>query len=118
MPLTREFKATVQERANKDPAFRAGLLKEAAGCLLNNEVSEAKLLLRDYVNATLGFEELGLITGKQPQSLMRMLGPAGNPSLHNISLIIATLTRYEGLKLQIQAGFDDLKAGRVSTKTR
>ena len=49
MALTRDFKETIQERAKADPAFRVGLLTEAAGCLLNNEPSVAKTLLRDYV---------------------------------------------------------------------
>lgn len=73
MALTRDFIETIQERAKADPAFRVGLLTEAAGCLLNNEPSVAKSLLRDYVNATIGFQELGNIVDKKPSSRMRML---------------------------------------------
>jgi hypothetical protein len=53
MTLTRDFKATIKERAQADPAFRIGLPTEAAECLLNDETELAKALLRDYVNATL-----------------------------------------------------------------
>lgn len=103
MPLTREFRETVKERAQADPAFRVGLLTEAAECLLNNEVAVAKTLLRDYVNATIGFQELGALTEKKPASLMRMLSEKGNPSLDNISRVLASLRRHEGVRLHVRA---------------
>jgi hypothetical protein len=65
MALTRDFKKTVLERAQHDSAFRIGLLTEAVECLLNNEPDVAKTLLRDYVNATLGLQELGHIVHKK-----------------------------------------------------
>lgn len=103
MALTRSFKHTVQKRALNDPEFRIGLLTEAATCLLNDEVGVAKSLLRDYVNATLGFEALGQITGKTPKSLMRMLSEKGNPSLDNIAKVITSLREYEGITLHVTA---------------
>ncbi len=104
MALTRDFKETIMERAQKDPTFRIGLLTEAAECLLNNEVNVAKILLRDYVNATIGFKELANLTDKKPQSLMRMLSEKGNPSLDNISQVMASLRKYEGVELHVSAG--------------
>jgi len=103
MALTRDFKETVLERAKNDPQFRIGLLTEAAECLLNNEVDVAKTLLRDYVNATIGFKELAVRTNKRPQSLMRMLSQSGNPSLENISQLISSLHKYEGVELHVRA---------------
>jgi DNA-binding phage protein len=104
MPLTREFRETVKERAQSDPVFRVGLLTEAAECLLNNEVDVAKTLLRDYINATIGFQELGSLTDKKPASLMRMLSAKGNPSLDNISSVLSSLHRHEGVRLHVSAG--------------
>ena len=103
MALTRDFKKTIKDRAQNDPEFRVGLLTEAAECLLNDEVEVAKTLLRDYVNATLGFKELASLTDKKPESLMRMLSAAGNPSLVNISKVMASLRRHEGVELHVQA---------------
>ena len=103
MALTRDFKETVLERAKNDSQFRIGLLTEAAECLLNNEVDVAKTLLRDYVNATIGFKELAARTNKKPQSLMRMLSRSGNPSLENISQLIESLHKYEGVELRVIA---------------
>ena len=78
MALTRDFKETVKARAETDPEFRRGLLIEALELLMAGEVEAGKMLLRDYVNATLGFKGLADITKKQPKSLMRMLSPNGN----------------------------------------
>lgn len=105
MALTRDFKETILERAKNDPEFRIGLLTEAAECLLNNETDVAKTLLRDYVNATLGFQELGHVLDKKPASLMRMLSKTGNPSIENMSQMIAAVRQHEGVKFHVQAGF-------------
>ena len=49
-------------------------------CLLSAAgVETGKAVLRDYINATIGFRELGGLTDKSPKSLMRMFGPNGNP---------------------------------------
>ncbi|MCY3625932.1 MAG: hypothetical protein OXH71_01435 [Candidatus Dadabacteria bacterium] len=52
MALTRSFRKIVKKRAIRDPEFRIGLLTEAIECVLNYEIDVAKVLLRDYVNAT------------------------------------------------------------------
>jgi len=66
MALTRDFRATVRARAERDPAFRVGLLEEALNALLDDDVETGKILLRDYVNATLGFEVLASEMDKSP----------------------------------------------------
>lgn len=103
MALTRNFRETVLERAQVDPAFRAGLLTEAAECLLSNEPDVAKSLLRDYVNATMGFQKLADMVNKKPTSLMRMLSDKGNPSLDNISQVLAAVRSHEGIELRVTA---------------
>jgi hypothetical protein len=77
MALTRDFKETVQARARRDPAFRQALLQEAVTTMLDGGLKTGKAVLRDYINATIGFEELGRATGTPPKSLMRMFGPRG-----------------------------------------
>ena len=103
MDLTRDLKETILERAKTDAEFRVGLLTEAAECLLNNETAVAKTLLRDYVNATLGFQELANIVNKKPTSLMRMLSDKGNPSIDNMSQVLAAVHQHEGIKLHVSA---------------
>lgn len=104
MALTRDFRETVRQRAQNDREFRVGLLTEAAECFINGEVDEAKTLLRDYINATIGFQELGRITDKNPASLMRMLSEKGNPRAENLARLLGSLRRHEGVELHVQAG--------------
>ena len=102
MVLTRDFRETVRARIERDPAFREERFKEGIDCLLAGDVETGKAVLRDFVNATLGFRELGGLTGKSPKSLMRMLGPDGNPNARNIFEIIGCLQEREGLKLTVR----------------
>ena len=99
MPLTRDFRETVRARIGRDPAFREALLRDGVDCLLAGDVDTGKAVLRDFVNATVGFRELGELTGKSPKSLMRMLGPDGNPNARNLFDIIGCLQAREGLRL-------------------
>lgn len=101
MPLTRDFKKTVQARAQRDPAFREGLLREGVECLLAGDVDAGKIVLRDYINATMGFEELGTLTNKSPKSLMRMFGPSGNPHSRNLLEVISCIQQHEGVQLEV-----------------
>jgi hypothetical protein len=103
MVLTRNFKETIQARIERDPAFREGLLKEGVDCLLSGDIETGKAVFPDYINATLGFEELGTITNKSSKSLMRMFGPAGNPQAKNLFEIIGHLQKREGVHLEVQA---------------
>ncbi len=103
MALTRDFKETIQARVERDPAFREELLKEGVECLLSGDVDTGKAVLRDYINATIGFEELGELTNKSPKSLMRMFGPRGNPQARNLFEIIGYLQKREGLHFEVRA---------------
>ena len=103
MPLTRDFKETVQVRAERDREFREGLLKEGVECLLAGDVETGKIVLRDYINATIGFEELSSLTGMPSKSLMRMFGPSGNPHARNLFQVISQIQQHEGIQLEVSA---------------
>ena len=102
MALTRDFKETIQARVERDPAFREALLKEGVECLLSGDVETGKTVLRDYINATIGFEALGGLTDKSPKSLMRMFGPKGNPQARNLFEIIGYLQEREGVHFELR----------------
>jgi DNA-binding phage protein len=91
MVLTRSFKDTVKARADRDPAFRDALFAEAMDALLAGDVEIGKAILRDYINATIGFEALAKNVGTPAKSLMRMFGPNGNPNANNLFAVIAHL---------------------------
>ena len=103
MVLTRGFNETVQARIRRDPAFREELFKEGIECLLAGDVDTGKAVLRDFINATVGFQELGGLTAKSPKSLMRMFGPNGNPQARNLFEVIGCLQEREGFRLKVQS---------------
>jgi len=103
MALTRDFKETVLARVQADPKFRDALLKEGIETLLAGNVDTGKAILRDYIKATVGFEQLGAVTGSSPKSLIRMFGPAGNPQARNLFSVISHLQRHAGLTLHVTA---------------
>ena len=91
MTLTRDFKQTIVERVKRDPAFANALLDEAATLFLSGEPDAARLILRDLVNATVGFEHLAELTQRPSKSLHRMLSPKGNPSMDNLAAIFSAV---------------------------
>jgi len=101
MALTREFKDTVQARTRRDRKYRKELLREGVECLLAGDLDTGKAILRDYINATIGFEELSRLTRRPAKSLMRMLGPKGNPQARNLFRIVAYLQKKEGFRLKV-----------------
>lgn len=101
MALTREFKDTVVARVQSDPAFAQALLDEAITLFINGEPDSARLILRDLVNATVGFEALADEIQKPAKSLHRMLSKSGNPTMSNISAVVAAITRV--LRVEVHA---------------
>jgi DNA-binding phage protein len=103
MALTRDFKESVRDRAQSDPAFRAALMSEAIELLLSGDVETGRALLRDYINATIGFQELAQKSGLPPKSLMRMFGPSGNPRADNLFAVIRLLQDETGVQIAVKA---------------
>jgi DNA-binding phage protein len=100
--ITRDASQTIQERVQADQAFAAALLNEAASLFLNGEPETARLILRDLVNATVGFEELAKETARPSKSLHRMLSARGNPTMDNLTAILQVLRKRLGVSLDVQ----------------
>ena len=103
MGLTRDFQQTIGERVRRDKKFARSLLDEAATLFLNGEPEAARLLLRDLVNATVGFETLAELTNKPAKSLHRMLSKHGNPSMDNLAVIFDAVRQRLKVELKAQA---------------
>ena len=101
MPLTREFGETVQARIRQDRRYWKELLREGVQSLLAGNLDTGIAILRDYINATIGFEELSRVTKRPTKSLMRMFGPDGNPHARNLLEVIGHLQRAEGLQFEL-----------------
>ena len=99
MSLTKHFKNSVVNRAKADSAFREAMLIEAVNSLLEGEIDTAKLMLRDYINATISFTPLAEKLNKNPKSLQRMLGHKGNPTAKSLFEMLSVLQKTEGVHL-------------------
>lgn len=62
MNTSKPSETTVIQRVQADEAIAQALLDEAATLFLNGEPETARLILRDLVNATIGFEQLAALT--------------------------------------------------------
>jgi DNA-binding phage protein len=103
MALTREFRQTVQLRVQRDPAFARALLGEAVQAMLAGDLDTGKALARDYINAAIGFEELGRRMGASPKSVMRMFSVAGNPQARNLFAVLELLQSNAGVRLKVSS---------------
>ena len=101
MVLTKDFRETIQARAKRDPAYREAMLTEAVDSFLSGDVEVGKAVLRDYINATIGFEALSQKLHKPSKSLHRMLSPSGNPGTNNFFQILSCLQSNEGFELVV-----------------
>lgn len=99
--LTREFRETVKARVAQDQAFREALFSEAVDLLVSGDVATGKAVLRDYINATIGFEELAEDIGTPSKSLMRMFSDKGNPTASNLFAVISQLQKATGVHLAV-----------------
>jgi DNA-binding phage protein len=103
MPLSRSFKDSVRARARDDAAYRAALLSEVVDLFLSGDLVTGKAMLRDFINATIGFEALAAATGLPAKSLMRMVGKAGNPRADNLFAVLSILQQETGIQLEVRS---------------
>jgi len=102
MALTSDFRETVQADIRRDPVFRRGILSEAVESLLDGEVALAKELLRNYINATVGFPKLAAHTKIHMRTIHQTFGPKGNPTASKLFHVIAYLQQAEGVRFEVR----------------
>ena len=100
---TKKFSDTVRCDLQQNPEFRRALLSEAIAAMVAGDIQTGKVVLREYVNGTIGFPKLGAALGRSPKSLMRMLGPDGNPAARNLFEMVAYLQKFDGTVLEVHA---------------
>jgi DNA-binding phage protein len=100
MALSRNAKITIIERVHHDPEFAKALLDEAATLFLNGEPQTARVILRDLVDAVVGFDILAAQTGRTSRSLHRMLSTEGNPSMDDLAAIVGAVRKKLGVGLE------------------
>jgi DNA-binding phage protein len=120
MALTRDFKETVQRRAQRDPEFRRALLASAINELVAGDYDVAKAVLRDYINATITFPVLAQQLGKSAKSIHRMLGPGGNPRMDSMAGILKVLQHKENVRFHAKCSTaaSPIRKSALLTKSR
>jgi DNA-binding phage protein len=103
MPRAKKFQDLVQHHVKTDKRFAEALLREGVDAMLSGDMETGKSLLRNYIKATVGFEQLAKATGAPAKSLIRMFGPRGNPQAKNLFSVISHLQKRAGLHLRVAA---------------
>jgi hypothetical protein len=101
MARTKSFKSLIERHVKRDSKFAQALLVEGIDAMLSGDLDTGKIILRDYIKATVGFEKLGAATGAPPKSLIRMFGPRGNPQAKNLFNVIGYLQKRAGVRLHV-----------------
>lgn len=102
-PLTADFRDSVRARLRTDGTFRHALLSEAVEVMLGDDMATAKSVLRDYIDATIGFDELAAQSGLTVRQLKRMFQPSGNPRASAMFRVIGVLQQHQGIQLAVSA---------------
>ena len=101
MVLTRDYKNSIRERSENDPDFAASLMKEALTAFISGEPETARVILRELVNSTIGFEFLSEELDKSSKSVHRMLSARGNPTMDNLTSILVALQKELDTNVQV-----------------
>jgi hypothetical protein len=76
------------------------LLREAIELMRSDDEKRGRAILRNYIDATVGFRRLQDATAIPANSLMRMFRPNGNPSAKNLFGVLAHLQAQEGVNFE------------------
>lgn len=91
----------VKSRVRADDAFGFALFSEAIEVLLADDMSTAKSVLFDYIDATIGFEELALQSGLSAEALRDMFSPSGDPRAGDLFRVLGLLQHYHGIHFEV-----------------
>jgi hypothetical protein len=103
MGLTKDFRETTYDRTQRDVTLRKMLLTEVVNAYLSGEETFGRTVLGDFVNATLGFENLGALAEIPSKSLHRMFTPNGNASTVKFFAVLHVLQEQDGVQLKVRA---------------
>jgi hypothetical protein len=91
----------VKSRIRTDDAFGDAIFSEAIEVLLANDMSTAKSVLFDFIEATIGFEELAVQSGIAPDGLRDMFGPTGDPRAGDLFRVLSILQQHQGIQFEV-----------------
>ena len=101
-PMTLDgVRERVKSRIRSDDAFGDALFTEAIEVLLANDMPTAKSVLFDYIEATIGFDELAIQSGMTQDALRDMFSPSGDPSAADLFRVLSILQQHQGIQFEV-----------------
>jgi len=88
--------------AHYDLGFARVMLDQSVALFLGGEPEAARLILRDLVMATVGFEALAVLTQRSTRSLRAMLSCNGKPGMDSLSRIFSVLRDWLQVRLDVR----------------
>lgn len=92
----------IVEQLKSDREFLKEHLCDAFNSLFTGDHRVACLMLRDIVNATIGFQQLAKKLGKKDKTVMGYLGGKSNPTISNLFAIVYAVIEHEHLVVDAQ----------------
>jgi hypothetical protein len=102
-------------RTRRDASFTKGMLEQTVALFLAGESEAARLILRDLVAATVGFEELAVLTNRSVKSLRAMLTSNGKPGMDALSSILQAIRACLDVNLEVRVADVDGRAHRATS---
>ena len=98
---TRDVSEIFVARIKRDPEFKRSVLAMALESYSSGEFGVSKIMLRDYIDGTIGYEKLAKKLGTSAKSVRSMLNGKGNPKANDLSVLINELQESTGVHLSI-----------------
>ncbi len=108
------FRPAVLARLRCDRAFRHAWLREGIQSVVDGELDAARAILRLHVNGAAGWEVMQEAVCVPAKSLMRMLGPGGNPRAANLLQLLSRLQALERVHFRVEPS---ISARRRATRS-
>lgn len=86
----------------RDASFAKCLLDQSVALFLAGESEATRLILRDLVTVTVGFEELAALTSRSSKSLRAMLTSNGRPGMEALSSIFQAIRDWLDVSLEVR----------------
>lgn len=88
----------IKKKIKNDNSFKIKFLNEAFEKMLNNELNQAKFMLRLYLGATRAWTGIAKLLNCFPSNLHKLLKEDSNPTIKNFFSLMQAIMLHENIK--------------------